>query len=123
MPVGPAGLCRPRRDGLPLTVLDEVADRIFHRVEARVVERERETGGRLRLPSHSLAGSRQGRPYRVYVSKTKMDDLIAGFPSSFWSRLSGTFGLTIPPVKFDVTLMERPEKQSGGPRTDRESAA
>jgi hypothetical protein len=48
----------------------------------------------------------------VYISKTKMDDLIARFPSSFWSRLSGTVGLTIPPVKFDVTLRERPDKQS-----------
>jgi hypothetical protein len=48
----------------------------------------------------------------VYISNKKMDDLIAGFPSSFWSRLSGTIGLTIPPVKFDVTLRERPEKQS-----------
>jgi hypothetical protein len=48
----------------------------------------------------------------VYISKKKMDDLIAGFPPSLWSRLSGTVGLTIPPVKFDVTLRERPEKQS-----------
>jgi hypothetical protein len=48
----------------------------------------------------------------VYISKTKMDDLIAEFPSSFWSRLSGTVGLTIPPVKFDVTLRERPAKRS-----------
>jgi hypothetical protein len=48
----------------------------------------------------------------MYVSKTKMDDLIAEFPSSFWSRLSATVGLAIPPVKFDVTLRERPEKQS-----------
>lgn len=48
----------------------------------------------------------------MYISKTKMDDLIARFPSSFWSSLSGTVGLTIPPVKFDVTLRERPEKQS-----------
>jgi hypothetical protein len=37
---------------------------------------------------------------------------MARFPSSFWSRLSGTVGLTIPPVKFEVTLTERPEKRS-----------
>jgi hypothetical protein len=48
----------------------------------------------------------------VYISKTKMDELIADLPSSFWSRLSATVGLTIPPVKFDVALRERPEKQS-----------
>src|ERR1044071_9858728 len=50
--------------------------------------------------------------YTVYVSKTKIDDLVTGLPSSVWSRLSATVGLTIPPVKFDVTLRERPEKQS-----------
>ncbi|MBB5782075.1 DUF7019 family protein [Nonomuraea jabiensis] len=48
----------------------------------------------------------------MYISKTKMDDLIEEFPLSFWSRLSGTIGLTIPPVKFDMTLRERPEKKS-----------
>lgn len=48
----------------------------------------------------------------MYISKTKMDDLTARFPSSFWSRLSGTVGLAIPPLKLDVTLKERPEKQS-----------
>jgi hypothetical protein len=48
----------------------------------------------------------------MYVSKTKMEDLIAGSPSTVWSRLSASVGLTIPPVKFDVTLRERPEKQS-----------
>lgn len=48
----------------------------------------------------------------MYVSKTKMDDLIARFPPSVWKRLSGTAGVAIPPVKLDVTLSERLEKQS-----------
>jgi Family of unknown function (DUF7019) len=48
----------------------------------------------------------------MYISKTKMDDLIAEFPPSFWSRLSGTVGLTIPPLAFGLTSKERLEKQS-----------
>jgi hypothetical protein len=45
----------------------------------------------------------------VYVSKTKVADLVDALPESFWSRLSATVGLTIPPVRFDVSLRERPE--------------
>jgi len=48
----------------------------------------------------------------VYISQTKMDELIAEFPSSFWSRLSASVGLAIPPVNFGVTLREQPEKHS-----------
>ena len=48
----------------------------------------------------------------MYVSKMKMDDLIARFPPSVWKRLSATAGVAIPPVNLNVTLPERLEKQS-----------
>lgn len=48
----------------------------------------------------------------MYVSKTKVDDLAEGLPSSFWSRLSTTVGFTIAPVQLAVSLKERPERRS-----------
>lgn len=48
----------------------------------------------------------------MYISKTKMDELTAEFPPAFWSRLSVTIGLAIPPVNLDVALRDQPEKYS-----------
>lgn len=45
----------------------------------------------------------------MYVSETKVADLVNDLPATFWSRLSAKVGLTIPPVKLEVSLRERPE--------------
>jgi hypothetical protein len=48
----------------------------------------------------------------VYVSNTKVKDLVEDLPTGFWSRLSTKVSLNIAPLTLELTLKERPEKRS-----------